>query len=105
MLNDMSGDSHTEDKHNEDKHTDHKKFGNRFEELASRLLDEELSHVDRDSNPASKGTGRVRAGLSIFYFEEELPAKEEMPAEEEAGAEEEMPAKEEMPMQIAGGGK
>ncbi len=37
------------------------------------LLDRELSRVDRDVNPGSRGTGRVRAGLSIFYFEEELP--------------------------------
>ena len=37
------------------------------------LLDKELSGVDRDVNPASQGTGRIRAGLSIFYFEEEVP--------------------------------
>ena len=36
------------------------------------LLDRELSRVDRDVNPSARGTGRVRAGLSIFYFEEAL---------------------------------
>ena len=37
------------------------------------MLDKELSRFDRDVNPDSQGTGRIRAGLSIFYFEEEVP--------------------------------
>jgi hypothetical protein len=34
-------------------------------------IDRWLSHRDRDINPASKGTGRVRVGLGIYYFEEQ----------------------------------
>lgn len=34
------------------------------------LFDRELSGMDRDSNPDAKGTGRYRAGVSIYYFEE-----------------------------------
>jgi hypothetical protein len=35
-------------------------------------IDRWLSHRDRDVNPASKGTGRVRVGLGIYHFEEHL---------------------------------
>ena len=35
-------------------------------------LDRWLSHRDRDVNPASKGTGRVRVGLGLYHFEERL---------------------------------
>jgi hypothetical protein len=35
-------------------------------------LDEWLAQSDRDVNPAMKGTGRVRAGIGIYYFEEKL---------------------------------
>lgn len=35
-------------------------------------LDSWLSQHDRDVNPASEGTGRMRAGLGVFYFEEDL---------------------------------
>ncbi len=34
-------------------------------------LDRWLAHRDRDMNPASKGTGRVRVGLGIYHFEEQ----------------------------------
>ena len=51
---------------------------NEFKTLASRrgrdLLEEFnawLAERDRDSNPDSEGTGRVRAGLGVYYFEEE----------------------------------
>jgi hypothetical protein len=30
-----------------------------------------LAERDRDSNPDSKGTGKVRAGLGVYYFEED----------------------------------
>jgi len=41
-------------------------------------LDRWLSEHDRDANPAHQGSGRVRAGLGIYYFEENLsPAQEE----------------------------
>lgn len=36
-----------------------------------------LAERDRDSNPTVKGTGRNRAGLGIFYFEE--PVRDEEP--------------------------
>lgn len=35
-------------------------------------LDQFLSTQDRDSNPASQGQGRYRAGLGVYYFEQEL---------------------------------
>ena len=35
-------------------------------------IDRWLSHRDRDVNPASRGTGRVRVGLGIYHFEEHL---------------------------------
>lgn len=42
-------------------------------------LDSELSQLDRDTNPSVQGEGRMRAGLAIYYFEDELSAGE--PAE------------------------
>jgi len=38
-------------------------------------LDRWLSHRDRDVNPSSKGTGRVRVGLGVFQFEEDVDSK------------------------------
>jgi len=38
-------------------------------ELLQRL-DRELSALDRDANPSVQGTGRMRAGVGIYYFEE-----------------------------------
>ncbi len=35
-------------------------------------MDRWLSHRDRDVNPSSKGTGRVRLGMGIYHFEERL---------------------------------
>lgn len=35
-------------------------------------MDKWLSKHDRDVNPAQKGTGRVRVGMGIYYFEENL---------------------------------
>jgi hypothetical protein len=35
-------------------------------------IDRWLSHRDRDINPSSKGTGRVRVGLGVYHFEERL---------------------------------
>ncbi len=40
-------------------------------------LDSWLSQHDRDVNPASEGTGRMRAGLGIFYFEDDLETRGE----------------------------
>lgn len=37
-----------------------------------RELDAFLREHDRDCNPQSHGTGRMRAGVGIYYFEEEL---------------------------------
>lgn len=38
-------------------------------------LDRFLSQYDRDSNPESEGTGRKRAGVGIYYFEEDLSSE------------------------------
>jgi hypothetical protein len=38
-------------------------------------LDRWLSHRDRDVNPSSKGTGRVRVGLGVYQFEEDVDTK------------------------------
>jgi hypothetical protein len=44
-------------------------------------LDSWLSQHDRDVNPASKGEGRMRAGIGIYYFEENLDkGKKETPS-------------------------
>jgi hypothetical protein len=40
-------------------------------------MDRWLSRHDRDVNPATKGGGRKRAGLSLYYFEEDLTEKGE----------------------------
>lgn len=37
-------------------------------------LDTELSQMDRDTNPAVEGSGRKRAGIAIYYFEDEHDA-------------------------------
>ncbi len=44
------------------------------------LLDERISQVDRDINPEVHGTGRMRAGVGVYYFEE---GKEEDSCDEE----------------------
>ncbi|MBU1236543.1 MAG: hypothetical protein KJ634_11085 [Gammaproteobacteria bacterium] len=41
-------------------------------QLLLEILDRWLSTHDRDENPAAAGTGRMRAGLGIFYFEENI---------------------------------
>ncbi len=44
-----------------------------------RLLqrfDKELAGMDRDTSSQTRGSGRMRAGVSIFYFEEEIPESE-----------------------------
>jgi hypothetical protein len=38
-------------------------------------LDKWLSQHDRDSHPGTKGTGRVRTGVGIYYFEEDLASQ------------------------------
>lgn len=43
-------------------------------------IDRWLAHRDRDVNPASKGTGRVRVGLGIYHFEEQLDSGRESPS-------------------------
>ena len=39
-------------------------------------LDKWLAQRDRDINPDASGGGRVRAGVGIYYFEEDLAAQE-----------------------------
>ena len=41
------------------------------------LLGEWLARHDRDTNPAVEGTGRMRAGVGVFYFEETLAPRSE----------------------------
>jgi hypothetical protein len=36
------------------------------------LLGDWLARHDRDTNPAIEGSGRMRAGVGVFYFEEDL---------------------------------
>ena len=40
-------------------------------------MDGWLSRHDRDVNPSLKGTGRMRAGIGIYYFEENLDKRSE----------------------------
>jgi Family of unknown function (DUF6502) len=40
-------------------------------------MDKWLSQHDRDTNPAQEGTGRVRVGIGIYYFEENLDQRSE----------------------------
>ncbi len=42
-------------------------------------MDHWLSQRDRDANPAVEGGGRIRAGVGIYYFEEDLDKKEDQP--------------------------
>jgi len=35
-------------------------------------LDRDLASADRDRSPGAKGTGRVRTGVGIYYFEERI---------------------------------
>lgn len=35
-------------------------------------MDRELSALDRDTNPSAEGSGRIRAGVALYYFEEDL---------------------------------
>jgi hypothetical protein len=41
-------------------------------QLLLEKMDEWLSQHDRDVNASVKGAGRVRAGIGIYYFEENL---------------------------------
>jgi hypothetical protein len=56
-----------------------------FRQLSARhaqelieLLDGWLAGHDRDANPAVRGTGRMRAGMGIFCFEEDLSEPKEI---------------------------
>lgn len=51
------------------------KFRATFPEKGFALLnsiDRELSSLDRDTNPESQGSGRIRAGIAVYYFEDDL---------------------------------
>jgi len=45
--------------------------GDQLQALMEKL-DQWLSRHDRDVNPQSKGTGRTRVGIGIYYFEEDV---------------------------------
>ncbi len=56
------------------------RFREMTEEHGQALLekmDRWLAPEDRDANPAAKGTGRKRAGVGIYYFEEDFDKGEE----------------------------
>jgi len=40
-------------------------------------LDKWLSQHDRDTHPATGGTGQVRTGIGIYYFEEDMQAQKQ----------------------------
>jgi hypothetical protein len=40
-------------------------------------FDRQLSALDRDANPEVQGTGRMRAGIGIYYFEEACETEDE----------------------------
>lgn len=44
------------------------------------ILDKHFSTHDRDINPAVKGTGRKRAGVGVYYFEEDFDEQTETPS-------------------------
>jgi hypothetical protein len=40
-------------------------------------LDKWLSQRDRDTNPETTGTGRMRTGIGIYYFEENMKSQKQ----------------------------
>lgn len=57
-----------------------RRFRSRSARQARSLLerfDKEMSALDRDTNPDAGGTGRMHAGVSIYYFEEDLSGEED----------------------------
>ena len=55
------------------------RFRTRSARDARKLLerfDKELAVLDRDTNPDAQGTGRMRAGIAVYYFEEDLSEEE-----------------------------
>src|SRR6266852_9748922 len=48
--------------------------GTQAQALLERL-DKWLSQHDRDSHPGTNGTGRVRTGIGIYYFEENMTSR------------------------------
>jgi hypothetical protein len=42
------------------------------------FFDKWMARHDRDANPASKGSGRVAAGIGVYYFEENVPGNVEV---------------------------
>lgn len=45
-------------------------------QTALEAMNREMARHDRDGNPELGGTGRTRAGISIFYFEDDLQGRE-----------------------------
>ncbi len=45
-------------------------------QAALEEFDRELAACDRDSNPRVTGTGRMRVGMNLYYFEEEYQEEE-----------------------------
>jgi len=54
-----------------------KKLIVREAQSALETMNSDMARFDRDSTPDIEGTGRKRAGISIFYFENNPPAAED----------------------------
>ncbi|HIB83538.1 MAG TPA: hypothetical protein EYM99_09345 [Alphaproteobacteria bacterium] len=55
---------------------DLKKTMAKISQSALEDMNGEMAKCDRDSNSKIKGSGKMRAGISIFYFEQDLIAKD-----------------------------
>ena len=49
-----------------------RKLSARHAQELLELLNRRMAEHDRDVNPAASGTGRLRAGVGVYYFEENL---------------------------------
>ena len=54
-----------------------KKLAGEQSQALLELLDRWMSERDRDANPRAPGTGRKRAGVGIFYFQEDYEGENE----------------------------
>jgi len=54
-----------------------KKLAGEQSQALLELLDRWMSERDRDANPRVPGTGRMRAGVGIYYFQEDYKGENE----------------------------
>jgi len=55
-----------------------KKLAGEQSQALLELLDRWMSERDRDANPRLPGTGRMRAGIGIYYFQEDFKGENEI---------------------------